>query len=841
MSAAKTPVRRRASGSAPPPEPSPAGGFRVTMGVAALVYLGLALVYFLPAFLPGRQIFGTDYLSGSYPFYHFIVERLQAGELPKWVPYVFGGMPLSANPGSTFHPVLLAAGRFMATERVFALLFVVHFWLAGLGMYALARELGCRGWVALVAGLAFEFTGILASWVYAGHDGRVIAASMIAAAFCFLHRGVRTGRVAPFAGLSACLGVALLSFQIQGSYYLLLATAIWGVFCTVRLVPLRKPAAVARVVGLGLGAVALAFALAAVDLIPFLDYVPVSPRGAAGGRGYEYATSYSMPPSGIVAMAVPEQPGASIADPESGRPLFPAYSREGGFKLHTEYVGAWALLMLGAGLVISRRNRYWQFFAGLSLFGVSMALGGYTPVYRLYHAVLPGLDKFRAPDLVYYVVAFSVVAMAALTLERLAELRATAAAAATRVRGEPPEAGPLRTVAWVMAGIAAAALLGAMFAGAGDAGGGPSRAGGWMRFFLFAAATAGIVVAWTRGRIGMVAAALLLSLVTVADLWVIGKRFFHTAPPPGVVFAADDVVDFLKTQPGPYRVWTLPVPQGYRGGGAYGSNYLMVFGVDQVAGEHPNPLQRWDEYLGEGTRTYIDWHRFLRDPRAVATPQGDAVTFESVPGFLAAANVRYIISMAPLALPGLREVYRGTALVYQNDQALPRAYLVPAVRPVPGGQMLAAMEQANWNPSALAFVDAADRVSLPAGPLQGQARVAEYTPDRIVIDATASRPALLVLADNFYPGWAAQVNGRSADVLRVNHTFRGVVVPAGSSRVTLTFAPRDLYTGLYISLAAAAVLAVCGLFALVRGRAARDGAQDVDGAPATPEPGGSPA
>jgi len=831
---AKQPARPARATARQTAAPDPSAGFRVTGGIAAAIHGALALLYFLPAFLPGRQIFGTDYLSGSYPFYHFITQRLAEGALPRWVPYVFGGMPLAANPGSTFHPVLLALGGFLPAERVFALLFVVHFFLAGIGMFALARELGCRGWVALVAGLAFEFTGIISSWVYAGHDGRVIAASMIPAVFFFLHRGVRTGRVASFAGMAASLGLALLSFQIQGCYYLLLAAAIWAVFCMVRLVP-RRPATLAKIAALGIGAVVLAFGLAAVDYIPFLDYVPQSPRGAAGGRGYEYATSYSMPASGIVAMAVPEQPGASIADPETGAPLFPAYSKPGGFKLHTEYVGAFALLMLGAGIVVSRRNRSWLFFAGLSIFGITMALGGNTPLYRLYYSVLPALNKFRAPDLIYYVVAFSVVAMAALTLERLAELRGEIEASRS-LRGEPAQAKVLGTVIWVMIGITAVAVLGAMFAGGGDGGGGPSRAAGWMRFALFAAFTTAIVAGYVRGKLPVVATVALLSIVTVADLWVIGRRFLHTAPPPSVVFAADDVVDFLGTQPKPFRVWTLPVPQAYRGGGAYGSNYLMVYGVDQVAGEHPNPLQRWDEYLGEGTQSYIDWHRLLRDPQVVGTPAGDAVGFNSLPGFLAGANIRYIIAMAPLAVPGLTEVFRGSAIVYRNDRAMPRAWLVPNVRPVAANGMLAAMEGAPWDPASVAFVDAADGVNVPAGPLQGGARVTRYTPDRIDVETNASRPALLVVADNFYDGWKASVGGSAAKVVRANHTFRGIVVPAGHNTVTLTYAPADLRTGLTISIVTALLLAICGVLGFLQNRRAGTTRTVVDGEAVEPAP-----
>jgi len=822
------PRARPAAPTAPAPRAAaPQGEPSLRLRWAAAIYLALAIVYFLPAFMPGRQVYGTDYLAGGYPFYSFISSRLAQGVLPRWVPYVFGGLPLAANPGSTYYPVHMLLDFLLPVDRVLAGVFVFQFWVAGVGMYLLCRELGCRGWVAFVAGLAFQFTGVTASWVYAGHDGRIIVATWAPMVFFFLHRGIRTGRVGPFAGVAAALGMEFLSFQIQNSYYVLLSSAIWAVFCLVHLGVAREPARLARTVALGLGAVALAFALAAVDFVPFLSYVPQSPRAGPGGRGYAFSTSYSMPPVGIVAMAVPEHVGASVVDPETGEPLFPSYRVQGGFKLHTEYVGALVLVLLAAGAMVARR-RYWWFFGGLSAFALTMALGGNTPLYRLYYAALPGLKQFRAPDLIYFVIAMSLVVMAGLTLERLAELRETAR---DRRGAATPDGAALQRVGWAAAGVVAVALLGAMAAAGGSAPEGGARAAGWIRFALFAAMVGGVLVAWSRDWLKTTALAWILAAVTVVDLWVIDRRFFHTYPDATVAFAADDVVDFLLAQPGPSRIWTLPVPSQYHSGGGNGGDYPMVFGIEQVGGEHPNPLKRFTEYLGAGEQAMIDWHNLLAEARAVETPQGQAVAFQGSPGFLDAANVRFLVSMAPLSDPALRLVHQGTTgLVYENTRALPRAYLAPAVARVAPERTLEAMRQ-GWDPRQTAFVADTAKVALPSGPLQGDARVVRQGPDRVEVRARASRPALMVLADNYYPGWRATVDGRATTVYLANHTFRGVVVPAGEHTVVFTFAPDDLQTGLYVSLAAALLLCACGGWLLFDARRRRP-AEPSDGVPA---------
>ena len=803
----RTRVNQRGRATTPASEGRPVGP---GVGWAAALFFAVSLVYFLPSFLPGRHIFGTDYLAGGYFFYHFISERLADGELPKWVPHVFGGLPLFANPGSTFYPVHLLADLVLPASKIFPVVLWFQFGIAGLGMYLLARELEVRPWIAVVAGIAFQFTGITMSWVYAGHDGRIIVATFAPLFFYFLHRGVRTAAPPPFVGAAATLGFALLSFQIQNSYYLLLAAAAWAVFCLVRFRAGRTPSATARVVALGLGAVAFGFVMATVNFLPFLDYIPESPRGGSEGRGYEYSTSYSMPEAEILSLAVPEAAGVSVSDPQTGRPLFPAYSGENGFKLHTEYVGAFVLVLLALGTYYSRRDRTWWFLLGLGVVFLTIALGGNTPLYRLYYEILPGTKRFRAPSLSYFVVAMSLVTMAALTLERLSRLR----------DGERDGSGRLELIPWIAGAVVALALIGA--AGAGGGGGGdptaPGAAEGWGRFALFAAAVGGVVWAWTSRRMTPATAAVVLSIVTLADLWVIDRRFFHTVAPPDEMFAPDDVISFLESQPAPNRAWMFPLPQPYGGGGAYGGDYPMLYDVHQVGGEHPNPLRRWVEYVGAGTETYIDWHNLITRASVVETPEGQAISFETSPGFLDAANVRYVVSLAPLSHPALREVHRGGALVYENTRSLPRAYLVPEVREVAEDGALEEMLRPGWDPRRVAYVTAAAGMDLPGGPSAGEARVTEYEPDRVVIRTRSPAPALLVLADNQYEGWRAEVDGREERIVRANHTFRGVYVPAGEHTVVFRFEPGALTIGFYVYLAALAMLVVYAGVLLLRRR-----------------------
>jgi len=78
-------------------------------------------------------------------------------------------------------------------------------------------------------------------------------------------------------------------------------------------------------------------------------------------------------------------------------------------------------------------------------------------------------------------------------------------------------------------------------------------------------------------------------------------------------------------------------------------------------------------------------------------------------------------------------------------------------------------------------------------------------PERIVLRTRGERAAILVLADAWYPGWEARVDGEPAPLLRANLALRAVPVSPGEHRVELRYRPASFRLGL--TLAAGAVLA----------------------------------
>ncbi|HKP92941.1 MAG TPA: YfhO family protein, partial [Chthoniobacterales bacterium] len=81
----------------------------------------------------------------------------------------------------------------------------------------------------------------------------------------------------------------------------------------------------------------------------------------------------------------------------------------------------------------------------------------------------------------------------------------------------------------------------------------------------------------------------------------------------------------------------------------------------------------------------------------------------------------------------------------------------------------------------------------------GQAAIVRYDPNRVEIRTESGARSLLVLGDNYYPGWRAKIDGRRAKVLRANYNQRAVLVPAGPHVVTFSYQPVSVLYGLVIS------------------------------------------
>jgi Bacterial membrane protein YfhO len=191
-----------------------------------------------------------------------------------------------------------------------------------------------------------------------------------------------------------------------------------------------------------------------------------------------------------------------------------------------------------------------------------------------------------------------------------------------------------------------------------------------------------------------------------------------------------------------------------------------------------------------------------------------------------------LLPIDPLQSPELKQVYDGPdARVYGVSGALPRVFVVGGQRVVGGGgEALDAVTSAGFDGRRVAVTERrVAGVPVGEGGGGGVARVVSYEPERVVVRARSRGDGLLVLGDNWFPGWKARVDGRDVDVERVDYLFRGVRLGPGAHTVEFRYEPLSWRVGWIVSLVSLLGLAV----ALIAGTRRR---RRIDAAAPPPAP-----
>ena len=829
-------VRPRSSDPDAPPRPASGGSAdqvpiappAVPLWLPLVLYAVLTLFVFRSFVFSDAMLYGNDTLGLGYMARKFYADALSSGIFPRWNPLILGGTPFleSLAGGDALYPSSLLL-FVMEPYRALGWKLVLHVFLAGVLMFGWVRVLGRSRAAAMVAGLAYGFAPLLVSFVHPGHDGKLFVTALTPLLFWVSELTFVRPGVLSLVRVAAVIGLVLFTTHFQLAYFLFGAVGVYYLFRVAQLwrgsdgaehgaagAPApgaRRRVALARLGGFLLAAVAGA-ALAGVQLLPAVDYVLEHSRRTATTteaselENVTYSASWSLHPEEALSFVIPEFAGN---DAGGSRWATGTYWGRNGIKDNHEYFGLVVLLLAGVPFVAGAGRRGLRlFFAALGATALLYALGQTTPVWRVFYEVLPGVSLFRAPSNASFLLAFSAVTLAAFGVDRVLELSAE--------RMEDARRATLRYL-WIAAGVlgvlallAASGLLLSFWTSVVNRGVGLYAAEALARarpfivrgaFVSLALALGTAATAWagSRGLLkGSGVLALLCALVG-GDALRLDGAFIETLdfedwarPDPNVEF----LLSRQEVEP-PFRVADLS--QG-------GQNVRpAMFGLELAGGHHPNDLGRYRELIGmRGSQPPVNLFN---------------------PNVYRLLNVRYLVwpntqmgevpQLQPVSMTEVGGVPYETVYALAG---LPRARLVGATRVVPDERMVEAILDPAFDPETTALLTEEPPVQLAGGPVTGEVTWEERGINRMRLRVRSEQPALLVLADNWFPDWHARVDGVETPVLRAYHTLRAVPLGAGDHTVELFYASGTLRASLALTMVTLVLLVGLGGLSWERSR-----------------------
>ena len=790
--------------------------------IPPLVFAAVTGFLFREFIFSDRMLVGQDTLSLGYAARAFFADALRTTGFPLWNPQILGGTPFleSLAGGDSLYPPSLVLLFLTDTYRALGWKLVLHVFLAGCFMYVWIRTLGGSRGAALLSGLIYLLAPYLVSLVYPGHDGKLFVTALTPLLFATAEWMLLRRDLLPGAALGGVVALVILTTHFQMAYFLFGAVGLYMLFRCVQVAREGQGWYVAaRRFGLFLGFSILGAGAAGIQLVPAVSYVTQFSRRtmttteSEGADGVAYSASWSLHPEEVVGLIVPEFVGNSSggADWASG-----TYWGRNPFKTNHEYLGVAALLLAMISFTGGRLRALRWFLLSLGVFALLFALGLHTLVWKISYAFLPGISLFRAPSMAIFLTGFSVSTLAALGVDR-GILLISEGKGGVIVRRSLVPLG-LLTAGWLLAltGALPSLWVAIAFPDIGEQAVAVLEASlpGITQGFLITSCLAGLVSAvwWAMDRkivntsvgLGLIAVMIVFDQGRVDDAFIQTTDFDRFAALDG---NAEFLVDRSRTEE-PFRVLSLA-----RGGQDVTP---AIHGLELAAGHHPNDLARYRELigmLGSGMPAYLvpPFH----------------------PNIMGILNIRYIVwpdieygsldQWIPSgALTPVNQLGIADGQVFQtvyDYPALPRARIVGEAIVVPEAQTLEVIRSfEDFDPTVQAVLNEDPPFQLAGTDVEGSVTWVERTPNRLVFDVDVSGPALVVLAENWFPAWTGWVDGAESPVLRADHTLRAVAVPEGRHRVELRYESDLIRASLGLSLASILLLAGIAMAGIARAR-----------------------
>lgn len=744
------------------------------------------LLLFSPVFFGGQAlIWGTPALQ-FIPWRILAWEQIQAGIWPFWNPLNGMGAPLLGNYQLAFFypPSWLLYGLQMLGGSTWlawghTLLLVAHLIWAGFGTACLTRRLGLGELPQVIAGLAFSLSAYLVT--RAGFFSMVWSAAWLPWILVCVDRlaatVLPTKRWQAVGWLGLCIGMQLLSGHAQLTWYSLIFAGGWSLVAGHAEGRWKRLAVTA---GFALASMLVGVALAAAQLIPTFELLSQSQRAAA--VDFDFAMTYSFWPWRLLTFLVPSFYGN------------PAYGDFWGYASYWEdavYIGVLPFFLALTSLKWTRlRNATDQLQQGVTakirflwlaaVTGILLALGKNTPIFPfLYHNV-PTFDMFQAPAryMLWPVFSFSILGAVGLekwkrpvgrTMRRLRRAPIVLAAVAVGAAAALIIVPVIKTsFVYSVLGLCLLTLLftGLLQRQPAETGTVAHKKWAWAVAILVGVDL--LIAGWGQNP------------STSAEIYATSALSGGSAQAEsgGRLFVDEETERRLKFDRFLRFEDYRPVENWINMRPAQLPNLNILDGkpsANNFDPLRPARYDRWMEYVSSlPSEDRLPWLRMMNvtENESISSDEPQRVVFTSIEG-----SRRFRFTTCAVTAVDEMDAWEKTRQMVESgsDQII---------------------IETNEGQTSDCLLKSNDKISI----LSERA-------DRLVISIDADVDGWLSIADTWYPGWKASLDGVDTILYRANYTFRGIQIPAGNHTVVIAYQP--------VWWLAAALASMAGLLMLI--------------------------
>ncbi len=732
-----------------------------------------------------------------------------------WTPLLLTGFPVLADPQTClFYPICFISKLLIPGYQGWNLYLLSAYFLSALFAALFAYRLTKSNLAALLAGFIYGFGGYQISELR--HVQIIQTAAWLPLLLFFVEalRHRTKWATLQLSLMAATSALTILAGHPQTAAYIFVATVAYAAFAgsrkresgeedTGKAANLKNALIVTA---LSSAAILFGACIAAVQLLPSYELSQQSVRTTFGYKDFLVG---ELEPMQILGFIMPYLLGGNFGSLE-GLPF-----SEQGPPPGLLFFGFAPIILALYSIVCLRAQAVVSYLFATILLSFLFALGAHTPLAQLFHAI-PILGSFRGLYRVLLLPAFAISILSALAI---AQIERKEVAPRTTLK-EEVLTNFQKLGKWKHLLLCLYVLVGAL-----------------VPTFLFG--TLPLMLYKSRPEQSWRKLFLVLSTFSVILTYAISSQWYRQSPkisqfnPPT---GCDQLKEKLKEHN--QRIFTL---RGLAADpGEYPPNLSRLWGVDNASGYEPLMPRRYMKLLG------IAEGGFLQPPWRIKAQDR---SFDI-------CAVRYLL--APADAFGGRAFVEGAwkfwkltsqengVLCYENTRARPRFYIVPERREVSEKEAFVAIKTSAlkngelFDPESMVLIESesgSERASKiesktensPSQPIAiveprrnpdsiSTIAIDKLGDEEIELSTESDFNGYLVVADQYYPGWRASLDGLDMPILRANYIQRAIALPEGKHKVVFSYKPESYRIGLMISSIALGLLALTALIGIVIGR-----------------------